>query len=77
MIGKNILLALLLSFVLTFGLAIIYIFYPFVIMMLSNREGAGIGATGGGLSVFLFIIAPALFIVIFALLRRRSKKSNL
>jgi hypothetical protein len=73
MTGKNILLALLVSFVLTFSLANIYIFYPLIILMLTDREGAGIGATGGSLSVF-FIIAPLLFIVIFAILQRRSKK---
>ncbi len=73
MTGRNVLLALLLLLIFTFVVAVIYIFYPLVIVMISNREGSGIGAVGGGLSI-LFIIEPALFIVIFAVLQWRSKK---
>ncbi len=75
MTGRNVLLALLLSLILTFVVAVIYIFYPLIIGMISNREGSGIGAVGGGSSILLFIIEPALFIVIFAVLQWRSKKS--
>jgi hypothetical protein len=75
MTGRNVLLALLLSLILTFAIAVIYIFDPLIIVMITNREGSGIGATGGSLSIFLFIIEPALFIVIFAFLQRRSKRS--
>ena len=75
MIVRNVLLALLLSLILTFVVAVIYIFYPLIIVMISNRQGAGIGAASGGLSIFLFIIEPVLFIVIFAILQWRSTKS--
>ena len=75
MTGKNVLLALLLSVILTFVVAVTYIFYPLLIVMIDNREGIGIGAVGGGLSIFLFIIEPVLFIVIFAILQWRSRKS--
>lgn len=75
MIGRNILLALLLSLILTFAIAVIYIFYPLIFDMIINRKGSGIGAAGGDLSVFLFIIEPILFIVIFAFLQRKTKKN--
>ncbi len=75
MTSRNVLLALLLSLILTFVVAVIYIFYPLLIVMIGNREGSGIGAVGGSLSVFLFIIEPVLFIIIFAILQWRSRKS--
>jgi len=75
MTGRNVLLALLLSLILTFVVAVIYIFYLLIIVMISNREGSGIGAAGGSLSILLFIIEPVLFIVIFAVLQWRCKKS--
>ncbi len=73
MTGRNVLSALLLSLILTFVVAVIYIFCPLIIVMIGNREGSGIGGIGGGLSI-LFIIEPALFIVIFAILQWRSKE---
>ncbi len=80
MTGKNIFMALLLSLILTFILAVIYAFYPLIPIILSNvnRENGGIGAVGGGLSTrflkALLIVEPVLFIAILAFLRWRSVK---
>jgi Na+/glutamate symporter len=80
MTGKNIFLALLLSLVLTFILAVIYAFYPLIPIILSNvnRENGSVGAVGGGLSArflkALLIVEPVLFIAILAFLRWRSAK---
>ena len=71
---RNVSLALLLSLILTSVVTVIYIFYPLISVMIANREGSGIGAAGGDLSILLFIIPPISFIVIFAFLQRRSKK---
>ena len=73
MTGRNVLLALVLSLVLSFIGTAIYIFYPLTMAILRNNEGAGIGATGGGLKTF-FIIEPILFIIIFVLLQWKNKK---
>ena len=83
MIGRNILLALLLSLILSFAVVIIYAFYPLVFVILSsilsNQEGRGIGAVGGDWSMqflkVLLIVEPILFIFIFALLKRKNRKT--
>jgi len=83
MVVKNILLALVLSLFLTFFIAIIYAFYPLVFVILSsilsNQEGSGIGAVGGDWSMqflkVLLIVEPILFIFIFALLKRKNRKT--
>jgi len=82
MTTRNILLALLLSFTLTFVVAIAYAFYPRISVLLSNAlsgsETAGIGAVAGGMSSFflsmLLIVEPILFLTIFALLQRGGAK---
>ena len=73
MTGRNILLAFLLSLILTFSALAVYIFYPLIPAIFSNRE-SGIRSAGGNLSILL-IIEPVLFIVIFAMLQRKSRKS--
>ena len=73
MTSRNVLLALVISLVLSFIGTVIYILYPLTIAILKSNEGAGIGATGGGLKTF-FIIEPILFIIIFVLLQWKSKK---
>jgi len=82
MTARNILLALLLSFTLTFVVAIVYTFYPLISVLLSNAssssETGGIGAVAGGGSSFflsaLLIVEPILFLTIFALLQRKGAK---
>ena len=84
--SRNILLALLLSLAATFLLAIIYAFYPLISAMVSglfsSRAGAGGGgigavAGGGGESLLraVLVIEPVLFLITFALLRRRRALS--
>ena len=76
MTGRNILLSLLLSMILTFIVSVVYILYPLIDAMIINRESAGIGSvSGGSLSILLFIIQPISFLVIFTILQWRSKKS--
>lgn len=80
MTKRNILLALLLSFPLTFFVVVVYTFYPLISVLLSNAssgsETGGIGAVAGGVSSLFFyallIVEPILFLTIFALLQRRS-----
>lgn len=87
MIAKNILLALLLALPLTFALAFLYTFYPIILAILSlvwkgivssGPQTGGIGAVAGGVSVSslktLVIVAAILFLIIFALLQKRSMK---
>jgi len=82
MITRNILLALLLSFALSFVVAILYVFYPVIALLLSSAsnsaETRGIGAVAGGVSSFflsmLLIVEPILFLSIFALLQRKGTK---
>ncbi len=80
--SRNIISALLLSLVLTFLLAVIYVFYPLISLMVSglfsNRAGAGsggIGAVAGGFGESLLwaalVFEPVVFLIIFALLQRR------
>ncbi len=79
---RNILLALSLSTVLTFLVAIVYAFYPVISAMtsglVSGHAGAGsggIGAVAGGLGesfMWAVLLAePVIFLIIFALLQRR------
>jgi hypothetical protein len=80
----NIFTALVLSLPLTFLAAVVYGFYPIIAAALAgifnSGDGAGgIGAVAGGtgaspLWVFL-LVEPLLFLVIFALLRRRRSLS--
>ena len=79
---RNIFGAFLLSLTLTFGLAILYIFYPVISMVLSglfnSRSGtSGIAVVVGGVSesllFVLLIIEPVVFLLIFALLQRRRR----
>lgn len=51
MTSRNVVLALVFSLILTFVAAIIYIFYPLIVAIISNREGAGIGAANGGTNI--------------------------
>ncbi len=74
MTGKNILLALLFSLILTFFTAAVYIFYPLVIVMMSNQQGSGIGAATGSWTG-IFLIEFVLFVLIFIFLQWKSKKS--
>jgi hypothetical protein len=82
MISRNLFLALLLSFILTFVMALVYTFFPLLSAMLSgifNRQGTGgIAIVGGGLSgssfSILLFIEVIFFLIIFALLQ--WKRSN-
>jgi hypothetical protein len=80
--SRNFLLALVLSLVLTFLIAIIYALHPVIYAIVSgltsSSAGAGssgIGAVAGGLGEsFLWAALPAepvFFLIIFALLQRR------
>jgi hypothetical protein len=79
--GKNLILSLLLSLVLTALAAFTYSFYSppfsFVISTSGDSEIGGMSAVAGGVSqwfLLLLLIAPVLFIVIFLLLQKRSAK---
>ena len=87
MIGRNILLALSLSLPLTLALAVLYTFYPLILAILrivwkgivsSGPQSSGIGAVAGGVSESflktLVIVAAVIFLLIFALLQKRSMK---
>ncbi len=82
MTARNIVLALLLSFALTFVGTILYVFSPAIASLLSSQsnsaETGGIGAVAGGVSSFflsvLLIVEPILFLSIFALLQRKGTK---
>jgi Zn-dependent protease with chaperone function len=75
--------ALLLSLTLTLILAVVYALYPVAAAIftsvLSRRDGGGIGAVAGGLGESflwaLLLLEPALFLIIFAWLRRRRVRS--
>ena len=73
MTGKNVLLALILSLILSFIGTVIYILSPLIMVIIRNDQGAGVGAASGGLQTF-FISEAILFIIIFALLQWRSNK---
>jgi hypothetical protein len=82
--SRNILIALSLSLTLTIILAIVYPFYPIIAAILSSLSGSsdgtgGIGAVAGGLgesfSWAVLLLAPVLFLIIFALLQRRRVRS--
>jgi len=85
MIGRNALLALLLSLPLTLALGFLYALSPLILAMLSflwkgitssAGETGGIGAVAGGVSVsfskMLALVAAILFLIIFAVLQKRS-----
>lgn len=77
MIGRNVLLALLLSLLLTFVVTVVYIFYPLIIVIITDREGAGIGSASGGLNVFLlFAVEFVLFVIIFSALQWMGKRGR-
>ena len=86
--GRNILVALLLSLCLTLLLGAFYTFYPVVSLILtglwnriasSQPDSNGIAAVAGGVSEsflkMLVVVAPVLFIIIFALLQKRTVKN--
>lgn len=81
---RNLLLSLVLSLVLSFGLTALYIFYPIISMMVrgmfSNEPHSdGIAVVAGGSSAALVwtmpLLAVGFFLVLFALLQRRSRRS--
>ncbi len=79
--SRNIFIALPLSLVASFLLAVVYAFYPLISAIISNqlsRVGAGsggIGAVAGGVGESflwaLLLAEPVVFLIIFALLQRR------
>ena len=83
---RDIFFASLLSIVITFFVAVTYAFYPLLSAMVSGLVGSyigtgssGIGAVAGGVSgsfVRAVLVAePVIFLIIFALLRRRRMLS--
>jgi hypothetical protein len=84
--GRNIVVALLLSFSLTLLLGAFYTFYPVTSLILTyiwnwstQQDSNGIavvvcGVSGSFLKV-LVIVAPILFLIIFALLQNRTVKN--
>lgn len=82
MMGRNITLALLLSLILTFLLAIIYALFPLISAMLGDlfrSPGTGgitavAGGIGGPFFLMLLLIEPILFLIIFALLKRKRAR---
>jgi uncharacterized BrkB/YihY/UPF0761 family membrane protein len=76
---RNIFLAFFLSLTLTFVLAFLYIFYPVIwkvsSQLLNSHEGIGSFAFGVSISrylLFVFLLLESLlFLLIFALLKRR------
>ena len=81
---RNLLLSLVLSLVLTFVLTVLYIFYPFISMVIrglfsSEPHTDGIAAVAGGASAWLVwsmpLLAVGFFLILFALLQRRSRRS--
>lgn len=85
--GKNLLRALLLSLFLTIVIAVFYTFSPVIVAIFSfllrgiisrGPESSGVVAVAGGVSEsflqVLVLVAPILFIIILALLHKRSLK---
>jgi hypothetical protein len=81
---RNIVIALLLSMTLTFGLAFIYVFYPIISLVLrsmfrnpGNAETSGVVVVAGGVSDSFLIVSVVLgvflFLMIFAWLQRRRE----
>jgi hypothetical protein len=82
MTGRNVLVAALVSLTLTLVFAVLYVFYPLILALLSallNSSGPGVIAVGFGVSgsffKMLFPIALILFLIIFSLLQRKRVKS--
>ena len=86
--GRNLLVALLLSFSLTLVLGAFYTFYPVISLILtslwnriasSQPDSNGVAAVAGGVSEsFLSVLvvgALILFFIIFALLQKRTVKN--
>jgi len=86
---RNLFLSLLLSIVLTLTGTVLYVFYPILRLVLgtffsrafsSDAHSDGIAVVAGGVSETVFpialFIAAALFLVIFTLLQRRSRKQT-
>ena len=84
---RNLVLSFVLSVVLTLVGIVLYVFYPILRLVfgrlvssvfLSNAESSGIAAVGGGVSATVFpvalLTAAVLFLLIFILLQRRSRK---
>ena len=77
---RNVLLALLLSLTFTFGLAVVYAFYPLISMVLhamfSDRESGGIAIVVGDVKTkllwALLVVEPLLFLLAYSLLQRRD-----
>ena len=89
MIGKNLLLAFVLSLLLTLALAFLYTFYPILLALLGliwqgitskGPQTGGIGAVAGGVSksflITLVIVVAVSFLIIFAVLQKRSRKRS-
>ncbi len=81
---RNVLVASLLSLALTFTLAVVYALHPILAAvwasLSSPRDGSGgIGAVAGGLGAsFIWatlLLEPALFLIIFFLLQRRTARN--
>lgn len=81
--AKNAFLALSLSLTLTLIFAVVYVFYPLILEILSayfrTTETGGISSVAGGVSgsflKILPILALTLFLICFALLQRMSARS--
>jgi len=86
--GKNILQAFFLSVSLTLVFAVFYTFYPVISLILrtlwnrivsSRPDNNGIAAVAGGISEsflrLLLAVAAILFLVIFALLQKKTVKN--
>jgi hypothetical protein len=79
LVGRNLILALLLSFILTFMVAIVYALFPLMSVMLSglfnSHSSGGIAVVAGGMSrasfLKLLLIETIFFLIIFAFLQRR------
>lgn len=84
---RNLFLSLILSIVLTLAGIVLYVFYPILRLVLrsffgsafsSDAHSHGIAVVAGGVSATVFPIAlltaAVLFLVIFTLLQRRSRK---
>jgi hypothetical protein len=79
MVGRNLILALFLSFILTIAVAIVYAFFPLISVMLSglfdSHGTGGIAVVAGGMSrasfLKLLLIETIFFLLIFALLQWR------
>jgi hypothetical protein len=81
---RNLLLSLVLSLVLAFVLTVLYVFSPIISLLLrgmfsSEPHTDGVAAVAGGASAALVwtmpLLAVAVFLIVFAFLQRRSRRS--